>query len=136
MVILAIHVFMFHVRGQDFLIDWCSVFDAVDSLMTRTLAVNLPPWKLPVQFSKIDDHLQKAVENLISLASEDEQTNPFLLPRLAENWENLTEESGSFRGVDLLPGWLVTNIEEEQNSESSRKKKSKKCTWIARFLVI
>ena len=96
--------------------------------MTRTQAVNLPPWKLPVWFSKIDDHLQKVIENLKSLASKDEQTDPLL--------ENLTEESGSFRGVDLLPGWLVTNIEEEQNSESSRKKKSKKYTWIARFLVI
>ena len=104
--------------------------------MTRAQAVNLPPWKLPVWFSKIDDHLQKVIENLKSLASEDEQTDPFLLPRLAENWENLTEESGSFRGVDLLPGWLVTNIEEEQNSKSSRKKKSKKYTWIASFLVI
>ena len=66
MVILAIHVFMFHVRGQDFLIDWCSVFDAMGSLMTRTQAVNLPPWKLPVWFSKIDDHLQKVIENLKS----------------------------------------------------------------------
>ena len=130
---------MLQVRCQDFLIDLCgviNVFDAVVLLMTRTQAVNLPPWKLPAWFSKIDDHLQKVIENLKSLASEDEQTDPFLLPRLAENWENLTEESGSFRGVDLLPGWLVTNIEEEQNSESSRKKKSKKCTWIARFLVI
>ena len=103
---------------------------------TNTGSKSIPPWKLPVWFSKIDDHLQKVIENLKSLASEDEQTDPFLLPRLAENWENLTEESGSFRGVDLLPGWLVTNIEEEENSESSRKKKSKKYTWIARFLVI
>ena len=56
--------------------------------MTQTQAVNLPPWKLPVWFSKIDDHLQKVIENLKSLASEDEQTDPLLLPRLAENWEN------------------------------------------------
>ena len=110
--------------------------------MTRTQTVNLPPWKLPVWFSKIVDHLQKVIKNLKAFASEDEQTDPFLLPRLAENWENLTEESGSFRGVDLLPGWLVTNIEEEEeeeeeeNSESSRKKRRKKYTWIARFLVI
>ena len=105
--------------------------------MTRTQTVYLPPWKLPVWFSKIVDHLQKVIKNLKALASEDEQTDPFLLPGLAENWENLTEESGSFRGVDLLPGWLVTNIEEEEeNSESSRKKRSKKYTWIARFLVI
>ena len=62
---------------------------------------------------------------ILNLKSEDEQT--FLLPRLAENWEILTEESGSFRGVDLLPGRLITNIEEEENSESSRKKKSKNC---------
>ena len=48
----------------------------------------------------------------------------------------LTEESGSFRGIDLLPGWFVTTIEEEENSQSSRKKKSKKYTWIASFLVI
>ena len=80
--------------------------------------------------------MQKVAENLISLASEEEQTDPYLLPRLVENWENLTEESGSFRGADLLPAWVVTNIEEEQNSESSRKKKSKKYKWIARFLVI
>ena len=105
--------------------------------MTLTQAVNLPPWKLPVWFSKIDDHLQKVIENLKSLASEDEQTDPFLLPRLAENWENLTEGSGSFQGVDLLPGWLVTNIEEvDENSKSSRKKKSKKYTCIVSFLFI
>ena len=43
--------------------------------MTRTQAINLPPWKLPVWFTKIDDHLQKVTENLKSLASEDEQTD-------------------------------------------------------------
>ena len=80
--------------------------------------------------------MQTVFGNLKSLASEDEQTDPFLLPRLAENRENLTEESDSFQGVDLLPGWPVTNIEEEENSDSSRKKKSKKYTWITRFLVI
>ena len=101
--------------------------------MTRTQAVNLPAWKLPVWFSKIDDHLQKVIENLKSLASEDEQT--FLLPRLAENWEILTDESGSFRGVDLLSGLLITNIEEEENSESSRKKKSKNCHGLPGFLL-
>ena len=55
--------------------------------MTRTQTVNLPSWKLHVWFSKIDDHLQKVIQNLKSLASEDEQTDPFLLPHLAENWE-------------------------------------------------
>ena len=82
---------MFQVRGQNFLIDLCGVidvFDAVVSLMTRTQAVNLPPWKLPVWFSKIDDHLQKVIENLKSLASEDEQTDSLWLRRLAEYWEN------------------------------------------------
>ena len=106
------------------------------SLIKQTQAVDLPPWKLPVRFFKIDDHFQKLIENLKSLASEDEQTDPFLLPRLAENWEKLTEESGSIRGVDPFPGWLVTNIEEEENRESSRKKNSKKYKCIARFLVI
>ena len=82
---------MFQARGQNFLIDLCGVidvFDAVVSLMTRTQAVNLPPWKLPVWFSKIDDHLQKVIENLKSLASEDEQTDSLWLRRLAEYWEN------------------------------------------------
>ena len=139
MAILAIHVFMFHVSGQDFLIDWFGVvdiFDTVVSLLTQTQAVNLPTWKLPVWFSKMDDHLQKVIKNLKSLASEDKQTDPFLLLCLAENWKNLNRESGSFRAVDLLTGWLVTNIDVEENSESKRNKKSKKYTWIARFLVI
>ena len=61
-------------------------------------------------FFKIDDHFQKVIE---SQASEDEETGPFFLLWLEENWENLTEESGSFQEVDLLPLWLVTNIEEE-----------------------
>ena len=67
---------MFQVRGQNFLIDLCGVvyvFHEVVSLMTRTQAVNLPPWKLPSWFSKIDNHLQKVIENLKSLASEDEK---------------------------------------------------------------
>ena len=101
--------------------------------MTRTQAVNLPPWKLPVWFSKIDDHLQKVIANLKSLASEDEQT--FLLRHLAENWEILTEESGLFRRVDLLSGLLITNIDEEENSESSRKKKIKNCHGLPGFLL-
>ena len=84
----------------------------------------------------MDDHLQKVIKNLKSLASEDKQTDPFLLLFLAENWENLNRETGSFRAVDLLTGWLVTNIDVEENSESKRNKKSKKYTWIARFLVI
>ena len=62
-------------------------------------------------------------------------TNPFLLPRLADNWESLSEESGSLWGVHLLSGWLITNTEEEENNESSSKKKSKKYTWVTRFLV-
>ena len=70
---------------------------------------------------------------ILNLKSEDEQTS--LLPRLAENWEILTEESGSFRGVDLLPGRLITNIEEEENSESSRNKKSKNCHELPGFLL-
>ena len=77
----------------------------------------------------------KVIENLKSLASEDEQTDPFLLLHLADNWENLTEESGTFWEVDLLPGWFVTNIEEEENSESSRKKKSKNCHGLPGFLL-
>ena len=96
---------MFQVRGQDFMIDLCGVidfFDAVASLMARTQAVNLPPWKLPVWFPKINNHLQKVIENVKSIVSEDEQPDPFLLPYLAENWENLTEQSGSSRGVDFL----------------------------------
>ena len=64
--------------------------------MTQTQVVNLPPWKLPAWFYKIDDYLQKVIENLKTLPSDKEQTDSFLLPRLAENWENLTEESGSF----------------------------------------
>ena len=92
--------------------------------MTRTQAVNLPPWKLLVWFSKIDDHLQKVIENLKSLASEDEQTDPFLLSRLAENWENLTEENVSFRGVDLLPGWLeqILNNNKKTANHQGRKR--------------
>ena len=31
--------------------------------MTQTQVVNLPPWKLPVWFSKIDDYLQNVIEN-------------------------------------------------------------------------
>ena len=70
------------------LLCYCVDVDMVMSLMTRTQAVNLPPWKLPVWFSKIDDHLQKVIENLKSLASEDEQTDSLWLRRLAEYWEN------------------------------------------------
>ena len=35
MVILAIHVFIFQVHGQDFLIDWCGVIDVFDVVFWR-----------------------------------------------------------------------------------------------------
>ena len=136
MLILAIHVFMFHVRGQDFLIDWCGVidvFDAVVSLMTRTQAVNLPPWKLLVWFSKIDDHLQKVIENLKSLIWR--WTN-ILIAALSRklgnfNWRKwFISRSWSFIRVAHNKYWR------RRKQRIIKEEKEQELPWIVRFLVI
>ena len=136
MVILAIHVFMFHVRGQDILINWCGVidvFDPVVSLMTWTQALNLPPWKLPVWFSKIDDHLQKVIENLKSLIWR--WTN-ILIAALSRklgnfNWRKwFISRSWSFIRVAHNKYWR------RRKQRIIKEEKEQELPWTARFLVI
>ena len=143
MVILAIHVFMLHVCGQDFLINWWSVIDvfgAVASLMTQTQPVNLPTWKLPVWSSKIDDHLQKVIENLKSLASEDKQNNKInrlvfvvVLSRelIKFNW----------RKGFILRSWSFTRVARNKywrrrKQRIIKEEKEQEIHMIAKFLVI
>ena len=64
--------------------------------------------------------------------SKDIQPDPVLLPRLSESWNELNEGNGSFQGIDLLPGWMITDVE---NLEEVQRKKNKKYTWSARFLL-
>ena len=60
----------------------------------------------------------------------------YLFPRLSAHWENLNEGTGSFEGVDLLLGWLITEETEDVcNDEPGKKKMKKTYTWNARFLI-
>jgi hypothetical protein len=59
-----------------------------------------------------------------------EVLDPLIFPHHTENWENLNSgEYGTFKGVELLQGWLVTDTVVEEK----RGKKEKTYTWTDRL---
>ena len=121
-------------RGQDFIIDLCGVIDifaGVVSLMENGQRVNLPPWKVSVWFPKVRSHTEFVSNALLNLIDGiEEQPDPCYLPRLAESWEELTgDDNGTYKGVQLNEGWLITATTEEVNENGV---KEKKYEWTAR----
>ena len=101
-------------------------------MMERTQAVNLPPWKLSVWFPVLKRFLTRMEHHFESRLNE---FDPLLFPTLAKNWDSLTNDGdyGSFKGVKLDEGWLVT----EQHKSDNDKVKETTYTWNARceFLI-
>ena len=124
------------VRGQDFAIDLCGtldVFHPVVVLMLRSQAVNQQPWKVSVWYSKVIKRLTEIYNHLDGVILGD-QPSVDLLPKLAENWKDLTAETGKydcgkFREHDLTPGWIIV---EEKSIEESNEKIKKMYTWSSR----
>lgn len=112
--------------------------------MIKSQAVNLPPWKIVKWFPKVTSYLEKCIDQLKQVPI-GETPSKLLLPTLHKHWQELTSEegrtdedsddelefAGSFRGIPLLPAWLVVDKhEQDQNTKTGKKKKL--YTWAAR----
>ena len=127
----------YEIRGQDFVIDICGALDVlfpVTLLMVKAQTVNIPVWKIAIWFPKVICHLQE-IENDLAAVKEGARPTKRLLPKLAENWDTMTiyteddeEQHGTFRGVELLEGWIVSGEEVEQDLG----KKKITYTWESR----
>ena len=86
----------YQVRGQDYAIDLCGVLGMmkpVITLMIKTQALTIPPWKITAWFRRVSfiiSNIQGALEQLRDgiVTPPDKK----FLPRLATHWEELTNE--------------------------------------------
>ena len=96
------------IAGYDFVLDLLALLDIlhpVVDLMVLAQALETPVWKLKLWWPKISAKLMKA---------ENGDTEAF--SRLKEVKENL-HPGGVFKGVTLLPGWLVTSDGGKESGE-------------------
>ena len=102
--------------------------------MTSSQSVNLPPWKVPIWFPRVIDHLKKSAKCLDDI-SQGGKPDPYYFPRLTKNWEDINEEeNGKFWVVTLLEGWLVTDSMKCVMKDDGKKEKT--YTWTQRFVII
>ena len=90
--IITLNFFHLKVRGQDYAIDLCGTLDILQpviSLMLRTQAVNLPPWKIVTWFTRLKEVLKKIEVNLKEVQAGSKPSKE-LLPKLSLHLEELT----------------------------------------------
>lgn len=63
----------------------------VVSLMIRTQAVNLPPWKIINWYSQVKEFLESCEEELKEVKTGSKPSKEFL-PKLSEHWEEIATE--------------------------------------------
>ena len=134
----------YQVRGQDYAIDLCGMIDVMKpavTLMVKSQALSVPPWKIVAWFPRVTALLSKIQDELEQL-----KLGEVLIPdkkvvlKLAQHWEELTREEiddCTFQGIEVYPGWMVVDERTEQGeattgSRGRRQKKKKTVTWKAR----
>lgn len=133
----------YQVRGQDYAIDLCGMIDVLKpavTLMVKSQALAIPPWKIIAWFPRLTALLSK-IEDEIEQLKLGEVLIPDkkVVPKLAQHWEELTREEiedCTFQGIEVYPGWMVVGERTEQGEATTtggrRQKKKKTITWRAR----
>uniref|UniRef100_A0A7M6DPB1 Uncharacterized protein n=2 Tax=Clytia hemisphaerica TaxID=252671 RepID=A0A7M6DPB1_9CNID len=128
----------YQIRGQDFAIDICGAADVLRPIvlmMVRCQAVDLPLWKVPTWFHRMIRQLESTAEEVKKREGFCSSLN---LTYLGENWKSLTaneknkrsEKLGTFKNVDVIKGWLVTDKGTvESEAADTKKTKKKQYTW-------
>ncbi|CAB4027232.1 Hypothetical predicted protein, partial [Paramuricea clavata] len=101
----------YQVRGQDFVIDLCGMLDIlkhVVSLMIRSQAINVAPWKIIAWYTRLNDVLEKCEDNLKDVEAGD-MLSKDLFPKLSKHWKELVpnkdaEENGDDEDDEVDPG--------------------------------
>eukprot|EP00112_Aurelia_sp_Birch-Aquarium-sp1_P010254 Seg2197.11 transcript_id=Seg2197.11/GoldUCD/mRNA.D3Y31 product="hypothetical protein" protein_id=Seg2197.11/GoldUCD/D3Y31 len=110
------------------------------TLMVKSQALAIPPWKIISWFprliallSKIEDEIQQLKLGEVLIPDKK------VVPTLAQHWEELTQEESedcTFQGIEVYPGWMVVDERTEQGeattTDGRRQKKKNMITWKAR----
>ena len=100
------------IAGSDFVPDLLAFLDIlapVVDLMLRAQSLDTPVWKLKLWWPKVKAKLTKAANGCATAFERLEKAGDSFLP------------GGSYKGVPLLEGWLVTNnCSESSNSPKAR----------------
>lgn len=134
----------YQVRGQDYAIDLCGMIDVLKpavTLMIKSQALSVPPWKIVAWFPRVTA-LLKRIEDVLQQLQIGEVPIPDknLVPKLAKHWAELTREKiedCTFQEIEVYPGWMVVDERTEQDEATTggrgrRQKKKKTITWNAR----
>ena len=134
----------FQVRGQDYAIDLCGTLDILKpavTLMIKSQALSVPPWKIVVWFQRMTDIFSSVKDELERLKNAEVLIpDSSLLPKLAMHWEELTREdieNCTFQEIEVYEGWLVVDEHNEPGEASvhggaNKRKQKKTITWKAR----
>ena len=108
------------IAGSDFVADLLALLDIlapVVDLMLRAQSLDTPVWKLKLWWPKVKAKLTKAANGCATAFERLEKAGDFILP------------GGSYKGVPLLEGWLVTNI---AHNQATAQKPDSRFTWEMR----
>ncbi len=129
----------YQVKGRDFCFDLCGVTDALGKLMemmTKSQSLHQFIWSITKWWPKL-----KAILNLMKSKVEEQQfADDVVLPeqlflKLNKHFSDLTKEEAEdcvFKGIELLPGWMVTDQRQEIDEAPNRRKKRKVIEWVER----
>ena len=129
------------IKGRDFCIDLCGIIDILSPLndvMVKAQSLNQYLWSVTKWWPKVKNMLgdmEKCIENQL-LCPKNLALSSRLFPKLSKHFHDLSTpniKDCTFQNIQLVEGWLVSNSErfEESNSASHLSKK-RVVTWICR----
>lgn len=103
------------VAGDDFLLDLCGICDILEPMMEMMVelqGLSLPCWKVVTWWPKLKSRMQQLQEEF-SL-----EKPASVMPLLHKHAADI--KSSTFKGTELVPGWMVVSSENRIDQEGNR----------------
>ena len=120
------------VKGRDFCLDLCGIIDVLSKpmeMMINSQSLDQYLWSVAKWWPRVKAILSTMKRELNKQISVPENVTfkKELFPKLCAHYEDLNEEEAKncvFKGVALLPGWMVTSetVSEEVDTITKKKK--------------
>ena len=125
------------VKGRDFCLDLCGIIDILSKpmeMMINSQSLDQYLWSVAKWWPRvkaIPSTMKRELNKQISVPENVTLKKEFF-PKLCAHYENLNEEEAKncvFKGVALLPGWMVTSETVSEEVDTITKKKKKVINW-------
>ena len=112
----------YEIAGQDFVMDLlgcCDVLMPIMRMLVDLQALQVPIWKIAVWWPKVKEDMELMDPSL---------SQPSGLERNLKMYGNEVQQSKSFKGEQLVDGWLLTDTEKEDQGSEVRTVQN----WVCR----